>query len=206
VRCSDVGAVICVDHTWPFDSRSEVLLYEVWMANVPRRAKPGEAPTEITAAPAVQPTSYYWLVAGGIAALGAVVGLLFMHYRNPPPGAGFGAFATIYVLAQAIERILEPVNHFLKLGGDPDAAATADERARVHANRVAVCFGLASGLAMIACGYFGVGLLHAIGDDGSPRYADVIVTGLAIGGATKPLHDLITIVDSAARRRKAPPA
>jgi hypothetical protein len=195
-----------VDDTRRFDSPSGVLLYDVGMANVPRRPKPGEAPPEAAAPPVVQPTDYYWLVAGGFAALGAFVGVLFLHYRNPPAGAGIGTFATLYVLAQAIERILEPVNHFLKLGGGPDAAATADERARVHANRVAICFGLASALAMIACGYFGIGLLHAIGDDGSPRYTDVIVTGLAIGGATKPLHDLITILDSVARRRKPPPA
>jgi hypothetical protein len=68
-----------------------------------------------------------------------------------------------------------------------------------------MCFGLASALAMAACGYFGIGILHAIGDDGSPRYTDVIVTGLAVGGATKPLHDLITILESAARTRKATP-
>lgn len=128
----------------------------------------------------------------GIAAVGAIVGLLFLHYRNPPPGAGVAAFAALYVLAQAIERVLEAVSRFLDLGHG-------------HDERVAMCFGLASALAMVACGYFGIGILHAIGDDGSPRYTDVIVTGLAIGGATKPLHDLITILESAARSRKAPP-
>jgi hypothetical protein len=56
---------------------------------------------------------------------------------------------------------------------------------------------------MVACGYFGFGVLHAFGDNGWPRYVDVIVTGLGVGGATKPLHDLITIAASAARTRKA---
>ena len=163
------------------------------MPNAPRRARASDAPTEVTAAPVEPRPERVWLVALGIAAVGAIAGMLFLHYRNPPPGAGFAAFATLYVLAQAIERILEPLSLIFDLGHG-------------HAERVAICFGLASALAMVACGYFGIGLLHAIGDDGSPRYVDVIVTGLAVGGATKPLHDVITILENAARSRKAPTA
>jgi len=183
-----------------------VLLYDGAMPNAPRRSRTVEASAEAPAEPVAGRADYYWLVAGLMAAIGAFAGMLLLHYRNPPrvnPGSLLAASTMVYVLAQAIERILEPVNHFLHLGGDPAAATAPDVRARYRANRAAVCFGLASGLAMIACGYFGIGILHAIGDNGSPRYLDVVVTGLAVGGATKPLHDLITILERAARARQA---
>jgi hypothetical protein len=122
------------------------------------------------------------------AAIGAIVGMLFLHYRNPPtigPATGFGVFAAVFLLAAAIERLLEPLNYFRPLGGDTDADPGLRPR------RAALCLGLASALAMIACGFFGLGVFHAFGDTGSPRYVDVIVTGLGIGAATKPLHDFI---------------
>jgi hypothetical protein len=129
-----------------------------------------------------------WVLALLMAAIGAVVGMLFLHYREPPgigSAAGF-RISSLFLLVIAIERVIEVLNHFRPLGGTgPD---------RYHA-RVAVCLGLASALAMIACGYFGIGVFHAFGDNGSPRYIDVIVTGLGIGAATKPLHDLIRIVE-----------
>jgi hypothetical protein len=206
------------------------------MPNAPRRAKPAAAPAQPTAAEpgaVVRPTGDYWLFAFGFAALGAIVGMLFLHYRNPPAftaAAGISAFAPLYVLAQAIERILEPANHFLRLGGDTEsatrtrnaavaealatsqpahvAAASAAQHRLDHlrANRVALCWGLASALAMVGCGYFGIGVLHAIGDNGVPRYMDVIVTGLAVGGGTKPLHDFIASLQSSAQAKKGPAA
>jgi hypothetical protein len=204
------------------------------MPNTPKRAAPAVAQPAVAApAAAIRPTGDYWLFAFGFAAIGAVVGMLFLHYRNPPAftaGVGISAFAPLYVLAQAIERILEPVNHFLQLGGDthgatrtrnaavaealatpkPEhvAAATAAQHELDHlrANRVAICWGLASALAMAGCGYFGFGVLHAIGDNGVPRYIDVVVTGLAIGGGTKPLHDFIANLQSSAQAKKLPAA
>ncbi len=203
------------------------------MPNAPKRASAAAAPPAAAAQPEVRPTGDYWLFAFGFAAIGAIVGMLFLHYRNPPPfaaGVGISTFAPLYVLAQAIERILEPVNHFLELGGDthgatrtrnaavaealaapkPEhvAAATAAQHKLDHlrANRVAICWGLASALAMVGCGYFGFGVLHAIGDNGVPRYMDIVVTGLAIGGGTKPLHDFISSLQSSAQAKKAPAA
>lgn len=134
------------------------------------------------------PVAYSWVVALLIAAVGAVVGLLFLHYRNPPvigPATGFGVFAAVFLVAAAIERVLEGLMHFHPLiaGSGSDPAP--------EARRAAICLGLASALAMVACGFFGLGVLHAFNDNGSPRYVDVIVTGLGIGAATKPLHDLI---------------
>jgi hypothetical protein len=158
------------------------------MPNAPRRP-PGEpaAAGPETSAP-VDPIMFAWLVALVLAVIGAVVGMLFLYSRNPPsvgPATGLGVFAAVFVLAAAIERLLEPLNYFRPLGGD----TAADPRLRPR--RAAICLGLASALAMIACGFFGLGLLHAFGDTGAPRYVDVVVSGLGIGAATKPLHDLI---------------
>lgn len=206
------------------------------MANAPRRPKPpaaaaspAPAPAEAPADRLTSPVDFYWVRALLFMVVGAFVGMLFLHYRNPPAttlATGISAFAPLYVLAQAIERLLEPLNHFLKLGGDPAPATAARDAAvakavttahpgdadiavaaqhevdALRANRVAVCWGLASGLAMVGCGYFGIGVLHAIGDTGVPRYVDVIVTGLAVGGGTKPLHDLISSLQSSAHGKK----
>ena len=178
------------------------------MPNAPRRSpeeaatpEPGPAPSASWPAGPLDPVGRAWLVAFGLMVLGAFVGMLFLHYRNPAtvPVSGLGFFAPLYVLAQAIERIVEATNHFLALGGDTTAQPETRPR------RVVICFGLASALAMLACGYFGLGVVHAIGDTGVPRYIDVIVTGMAIGGGTKPLHDFITCLDGWARRAKAPP-
>jgi hypothetical protein len=156
------------------------------MPNAPSRP-PAEPPGPAPSAP-VDPIMFAWLVALVLAVVGAVVGMLFLYYRSPPsvgPATGFGVFATVFVLVAAIERLLEPLNYVRPLGGD----TAADPRLRPR--RAAICFGLASALAMVACGFFGLGLLHAFGDTGAPRYVDVIVTGLGIGAATKPWHDLI---------------
>jgi hypothetical protein len=143
-------------------------------------------------------------------------------------GAGFSAFAPLYILAQGIERLLEPFsNHLARAKDEEDAskkkskntatnerneafAAVASPPAgstvedvvttaakaqafldRVRRNTAVIAWGLASALAMIACGAFGIRLLDAIGFD-VPPFWDVALTGLAIGSGTKPLHDLIS--------------
>lgn len=164
------------------------------MPNAPRRprseppAPPGDAPA------AVDPLVYNWLVALGMMTIGAIAGMLFLHYRNPPATSSaitLGAFAGVLVLVAAIERVLEPLVHFQLLGADPTTAATPAGAATLWSIRVARCLGLAAGLAMLACGFFGFGVVHAFGDSATPRYVDVIVTGLGIGALTKPWHDLI---------------
>lgn len=56
---------------------------------------------------------------------------------------------------------------------------------------------------MAVCGAFGVLLLSAIGLD-APEWFDIVVTGLAIGSGTKPLHDLISNVQKAKDQREDP--
>jgi len=164
------------------------------MPNAPRRPRSEQPAPESDAPAAVDPVTYSWGIAAGMMAVGAIAGMLFLHYRNPPATSSaisLGAFAGVVVLAAAIERVLEPLVHFGLLGSEPATATTPAETATLQAIRAARCLGLAAALAMVACGFFGFGVLHAFGDTGSPRYVDVIVTGLGIGAATKPWHDLI---------------
>ena len=164
------------------------------MPNAPRRP-PAEAPApESGAVTAVDPLAYSWLVALGMMAIGAIAGMFFLHYRSPPSTSSavtLGAFAGVVLLTAAIERVLEPLVHFQLLGADPATGATPTEVDTLWSIRVARCLGLAAGLAMLACGFFGFGVVHAFGDSATPRYVDVVVTGLGIGALTKPWHDLI---------------
>lgn len=162
----------------------------------PPAKPPPPAPPPAAQGRAPDPLASSWLIALLMAAIGAVVGMLFLHYRKPP---GFGSAAgfrisSLFLLVIAIERVIEVVHHFRPLGGTGSGPAG-------YQARVAVCLGLASALAMAACGYFGIGVFHAFGDNGSPRYVDVIVTGLGIGAATKPLHDVIRIIERRAHPR-----
>lgn len=159
------------------------------MPNAPRRRGPEQPAPESDAPAAIDPLAYTWLVALGMMAIGAIAGMLFLHYRNPP--ATSSAIAAVLVLVAAIERVLEPLVHFQLLGADPATAASPAETRTLWTIRMARCLGLAAALAMLACGFFGFGVVHAFGDSATPRYIDVIVTGLGIGALTKPWHDIV---------------
>lgn len=136
-----------------------------------------------------------------------------------------GLFGLLYVLAQAIERVLEPI-----VSLDPfktvferrrnraaaasraapedeskkqDAVAAQADIKRWKANRAVVIWALATVIGMWVSSRIGVYLLDIVietadGQAGPDRTLDVAVTGLAIGGGTKPLHDLITRIQAAA--------
>lgn len=163
------------------------------MPNAPKRPRSEQPEPENDAPAGVDPVTYAWEIAIGMMAIGAIAGVLFLHYRNPPAtssAVSLGAFAGVFLLAAAIERVLEPIVHLQLLGADPATATTQAEAERLRSIRVARCLGLAA-LAMVACGFFGFGVVHAFGDTATPRYVDVAVTGLGIGAITKPWHDLI---------------
>jgi hypothetical protein len=242
------------------------------MALVTRRSRLGEvmaaanpappgtgattATSQVGAAPPTPPSDAagWWGRAVIVAVLGVIAGGLILWRHNPPvfnPGTGISAFAPLYIIAQAIERILEPAKKILAkkvpatgLGdkaaatanrnnavaeattsphpadtGLSDAEKTANVAKRVadaalaqrelddlRSNRTAILWGASTALAMIACGYFGVGLLHAIGETGAPRYVDMFVTGFAVGGGTKPLHDFISNLQTSSQQSATPQA
>jgi hypothetical protein len=102
----------------------------------------------------------------------------------------------------------------LKASADPDldpgaaqaaAQAAADATHAVDqykANLTATTFGVAALLAMLVSGYTGLFLLTAVGLHVA-GWLDVLVTGLAVAGGTKPLHDLISNISSSSQNKNA---
>jgi hypothetical protein len=137
--------------------------------------------------------------------------------------AGVSVFALFYISAQAIERLLEPFasldpvkKRLVKVrdaanakaiadggaGGTADLAAEAQAALETwRANRAAVLWASATILGMAASALLGTYFLAAIlVGSTAPMELDILVTGLAIGGGTKPLHDLISRIESSAAR------
>jgi len=65
-------------------------------------------------------------------------------------------------------------------------------------------WGLASALGMVASGGLGLFLLEAVKAPHAPRWIDVLVTGLVVGGGTKPLHDLVSNIQGSSAAKKTP--
>lgn len=146
--------------------------------------------------------------------------------KLPEVAAGTSTFAILYVFAQSIERLLVPVSWFgggflnglikkkvkqnkqfaeVEMANAADdakqskaqaAANAAHDADQYRANLTATSFGVASLLAFIAVGYSGALFLHLTGIKVA-GWLDLVATGLAVAGGTKPLHDLIDNVTKA---------
>ncbi|MGI8758045.1 MAG: hypothetical protein ACR2K0_01930 [Acidimicrobiales bacterium] len=156
------------------------------------------------------------LVVGGFiaVALGTLIASVLYEVLEPALPMlveGLSPFAAIYVAAQALERLLEPLSPWVRASEksqakanfvlasanhDPPAQVAAQRQmAVVRADRAIFFWAAATILAMLLSGSMGLFLLHLIGVTGGPPWLDILVTGLAIGGGTKPLHDLITRIE-----------
>lgn len=90
-------------------------------------------------------------------------------------------------------------------GGAARKAALAQRTVdQIRANLTLLMWGISSALAMLASGLFGLYLLQAVGVKNVPIWADIVVTGLAIGGGTKPLHDLISNISTSKTTKQDP--
>jgi hypothetical protein len=131
-------------------------------------------------------------------------------------------FAGLFAYATAVERLLEPfarwfpgagtkaaLEHAVAEMSNLGAAVTPDALTRVaaaksamergQANRGIMMWGVATGLATFGSSAGGFYLLHAIAGpqwNGIETWIDAIVTGLVVGSGTKPLHDVISRVQS----------
>lgn len=131
------------------------------------------------------------LVATGLLVAGIVLALILKEKDvSFDPDEGFGLLAGFYVVAQAIERLLELL---------PGGLGSKQSKA----NRAVVFPALGFIIAVIAAEVLGLYFLDAIGRNDVSKNLDVIVTALAIGGGTKPLHDLIKRIEKA---KETPPA
>jgi hypothetical protein len=141
-------------------------------------AQPGRRPVR-----SVPPSAAARGVAVVMLGLGLVVSIL-VHGRNSAfePRQGLVLFTGFYVAAQAVERLLEIVL--------PPGGATAQAKA----DRAMIVGALATLLGIVLSLALGLRFLSAVQVQSPPRWLDVFVTGLVIGGGTKPLHDLIATI------------
>lgn len=121
-----------------------------------------------------------------------------------------------YVRNLAIKQAREKTAAAAADTADPAARSAAENAAGVaaaaqaaveeeRANSAVIMWALASFLGIVIAAWVGLGLLHTVGVQDAPRWVDVVVTGLAIGGGTKPLHDLIGNLQ-ASKESKSDPA
>ncbi|HEX4704251.1 MAG TPA: hypothetical protein VH352_19135 [Pseudonocardiaceae bacterium] len=159
-----------------------------------------------------------WWVWAGIAALVIGFGLAIWVNRGlaapasePKLATGLNPFALLFVMALAIERVIQPVAPFLgpntskrrknlhatkvTLPGDNQAIADAEAAVSDARNQTAfVTWGAASGLAIILAAALHITLLRTVisGSGFPPFWLDLLLTGLIVGAGTKPLNDLWT--------------
>ena len=188
--------------------------------------------------------SVSWVIGSYVViAAGAGLGILLWWLRNPAsftPASGISVFAPLYILAQAIERVIEPFTSLIPakapddggkdkcgdpiekgrsvrrdvaahnvnlalLDGNAQAAsnwqATVDQ---IRQNTAVVAWTAASVLGMILCGLFGLYMLRLVGFTDVPKQVDLVISGIAVGSGTKPLHDLISNLQEAKNEKQDP--
>jgi hypothetical protein len=128
---------------------------------------------------------------------------------------GITAFAVAYLMAQFIERAVEPFSDASIFGDTERIEKLRKKKKRSpeedleldksDTKRVCVFWGLTSAWGIILC-YFTVGLFEVVGVFFQPpvegaaitgHAIDSIFSGIIVGGGTKPLHDLISYLQKA---------
>jgi hypothetical protein len=189
-------------------------------------AAPAPADTEVSARPLV---TWGSAIAVGVAWIGVL--LVTGPDKLPAPlkvSGDFMAFALFYVAAQAIERAIEPFSNLVLAtdtikkeldhrvatalqSADADdaksAAAKQDELNRARRERTLVLWAAASIIGIVVSGVTGLYFVGAMLAEGSSfnRGLDILITGLVVGGGSKPLHDLITKVQISKDESEDPP-
>ena len=156
----------------------------------PNPAKPTAAP-----APGTGDDVSSTVAAQGLALVLLLIGALIAWRMKEDQGAftpkdGFVLLTGFYVAAQAIERLLELL---------PSGSGTKQSKA----NRAVIFGGFGFLLAVLAAEFLGLYFVEAVGVGEVNSSLDVIITSLAIGGGTKPLHDSIKRIEKA---KETPPA
>ena len=186
------------------------------------------------------PIDLWWLVAYVAVAIAGVVAWCWAGEDEVTIVAaeGFASFAVIYVVAQAIERLLQPISEVFGKATQKKKAKEELARARValasesqdseaqrmrvveaksllgeiEAHRALLFWMLATVASLLVCGYLELGLIQSVakvtGTDGEiPDHfhqLDVVITGIAVGAGTKPLHDTISFIQAAKQKAEDP--
>lgn len=189
------------------------------------------------------PSLVKWYLAVGLSIVVAVVLDAVSDITLTIEGDDFILLAVFYVVAQATERLIEPLLMQEKVApqtdelkadvgeaktalavasslGNSGAAQDAADAVKEAQNELTVAqkqravigWALASSFALIVCGLLGLGLIGSVSTVATDNdfwksvfsRVDVVVTGLAVGAGTKPLHDLITRIEKS--KEQADPA
>jgi len=210
--------------------------------------------SQIDAVLTANPPSWLFLC-GALCILVAGGGLGYLVWRAARPSdfmpsTNYAVYAGLFIMALAIERVLEPFAGYIvpsttmkkarvsataanvtrvKANSQPQptsalaaaqsqTAVASKEHHRSQANRAVLMWAMASALAMVICASVGIFLLRSVeapsaqgaSASGSPdstlpkesptsppnRWVDLVVTGLVVGAGTKPLHDLISNIQT----------
>jgi len=103
--------------------------------------------------------------------------------------------------------IAEVMNSLAKGTGEAKVVKVAHAKRslnQVRANRALIIWSFNSCLAALGCGLLGLNVLRTVGMQGVPIVLDIAITALAIGGGTKPLHDLISNLQQAKEKKEDP--
>jgi hypothetical protein len=202
------------------------------------------------------------LIAFGILAAGTAASYWTWRGLSPAdfmPSSNYAVYAGLFVMALAIERVLEPFSGWFapsteekkakattkaadaaKAKRAPATSGTSPEKAQLKAKaaqkeyhlsqavRAVLMWATGSVLAMFACAALGIFLLRSVETPSatggtstsasaqSPNSApasptpgkspnrplDLLVTGLVVGAGTKPLHDLISQIQTSSGNSK----
>lgn len=157
----------------------------------PQKTGSPESPPAAGSGDEVSADSGARLVALVIFALGVALAWWIPETKTPfRPVDGFVLSTGLYIGAQAIERFLELL---------PPGTGSKQTKA----NRAVLISALAFVLAVLLCENLGLYLLQAVGATDVSGNLDVVITALAIGGGSKPLHDLIKSIEKV---KETPPA
>jgi hypothetical protein len=184
-------------------------------------AVPAPAGHEQAAAVPSRPATAWAMVTGlGLTGAGAVGAWNISTFATPTTfrvGDPMITFATLFVMAAAVERVLEPFSRWMpgqaeqgryeKAVADMDNGVAGATHAAAHykaaldsarASRTVLMWGLATLVATLLSAGAGFYLLRSISADagwhGVAAWADALVTGLIVGSGTKPLHDFLSRV------------
>ena len=198
---------------------------------VPGSAAPGRSVTASTVVSNPRPQFAFWGVT--LSCVGAIGGWFLFQWWDPAPfrpSSDYSIFAGLFVVAAAVERLLEPFTAYVKPDttqtkkeleqavasahatadpGKPEDAANKQEQLdRERSERAFILWGIATLVSTLLCAGLGLLLLRSVTlqplQDPN-RFLDLAITGLVVGAGTKPLHDLVSRLEKAKEKDADPP-
>ncbi|MHC1781951.1 MAG: hypothetical protein AB9891_04145 [Anaerolineaceae bacterium] len=155
----------------------------------------------------VKPATTYGLVDGiGLFAIFYVAAQAMERLMEPLAGLELPNFGGSRKVEEnkRDQNIAKAVN-LLRAGTEAkntDAQKKADESAgnqakanQIKNNTQVLVWATASFLSMLLSGAMGLYLLETVGVKGAPVWLNILVTGLAVGAGTEPLHKLIKLIE-----------